>query len=71
MTTTHTPPVELSVPHAEDSSVTPVPAGNDPVSACADSVEGRIAEEMVATLQDWLHQASVRPVARRRSDDPK
>lgn len=62
MTITHSPP---------EPSLPPVSVGNDPVSACAVSVEGRIAEEVVAMLQDWLHQLSACSVAPRRSSDSK
>jgi hypothetical protein len=58
MTTIHTSPAGLSVQHEDDSSVLPVSAGTTPV-------EVRIAAEMSATLQDWLHRLPAHSVRRR------
>ena len=58
MTMTRTSPAGLSVRHEDDSSVLPVSAGTDPL-------EVRIAAEMSATLQDWLHRLPAHSVRRR------
>lgn len=59
---THIPPVGQPAPYDDDSNVKPVSAGGDPT-------EGRLASEMSATLQDWLHGLPARSARRRRSHD--
>lgn len=58
MTVFRTAPVRRLVQHNIDSSALPVSAGSD-------LVEVRIAAELAATLQDWLHPLPVRSVRRR------
>lgn len=61
MTILRTPPAELLVPQNDDPSVKPVSASRDPI-------EGRIADEMTATLKDWLHRLPARFLRRRRGN---
>ena len=60
MTAIRTPQSFLTVLRDDDASVTPVSAGTAPI-------EDRIAVEMSATLQDWLHKLPARS-ARSRKD---
>jgi hypothetical protein len=58
MTVTRTSRAGLSVRLEDDSKARPVSAGTNPV-------EVRIAAQMTATLQDWLHRLPARSVRRR------
>ena len=60
MTIIRTPPAALTVLRDDDASVTPVSAGTAPI-------EDRIAAEMSATLQGWLHKLPARTVRNRKN----
>lgn len=64
MTLTRIPPAELPVSSDDDASVAPVSAVTGPI-------EDRVATELSATLQDWLHGLPGRSVRRRRDNRRK